>query len=410
LLAILARLGLAERDLSFFRRYLRAPIVSAGSITAAVGAGATVTPGTEPLIIQRGLIGHRYLSDMLGELVLRLFDQYVQQAGLVEMIRVVDDIGLVASAQAELVKAVQAARVFIAACGLELNQEKLGYVAIGGDASAAVDPALTDLAVRTPTWMMLSLDSTGAWRVNPAAFDSYLARVRRDLMAEPTLLPRVARYNASLTYLQTALVLKAPLGTIHRRSVGEAMARFHYSFFGEGRSIVDDVRQMIRDRYLEARTALTLPEAWLYWPITAGGLGLRQAVMLAESFAEGYSRLKTPRPQQARAAVWIRRSNEWGRWYRLLLNPVAASAPEPNTVMETLVNDFISRGAELSSGKQQTLSTYWRWALYVYGPQILDSLGSFRFLFTELVPIQLILERTLDDEDELAGEESEDDE
>jgi hypothetical protein len=62
-------------------------------------------------------------------------------------------------------------------------------------------------------------------------------------------------------------------------------------------------------------------------------------------------------------------------------------------MMETLVKDFISRGAELSAGQQKTLSPYWRWVLYIYGPQILESFGTFRFLFSELVPLQILTSR-----------------
>jgi hypothetical protein len=65
----------------------------------------------------------------------------------------------------------------------------------------------------------------------------------------------------------------------------------------------------------------------------------------------------------------------------------------PNAVMETLVKDFISRGTELSAGQQKTLSPYWRWVLYIYGPQILESFGTFRFLFSELVPLQILTSR-----------------
>ena len=61
--------------------------------------------------------------------------------------------------------------------------------------------------------------------------------------------------------------------------------------------------------------------------------------------------------------------------------------------MEALVNDFIRRGSEMSNRHQAGLSPYWRWILYIYGPQILDLLGTFRFLITELVPLQLIIQQ-----------------
>ncbi len=47
----------------------------------------------------------------------------------------------------------------------------------------------------------------------------------------------------------------------------------------------------------------------------------------------------------------------------------------------------------MSNCQQAGLSAYWRWILYIYGPQILDFLGTFRFLITELVPLQLISQK-----------------
>ena len=60
--------------------------------------------------------------------------------------------------------------------------------------------------------------------------------------------------------------------------------------------------------------------------------------------------------------------------------------------MEQLVDDFIRRGGEVSGRGQTGLTPYWRWVVYTYGPALLEALGTFRFLMTELVPLQLILE------------------
>jgi hypothetical protein len=65
--------------------------------------------------------------------------------------------------------------------------------------------------------------------------------------------------------------------------------------------------------------------------------------------------------------------------------------------MKTLLDDFIARGSEISAGKQSGLAPYWRWVLCTYGPQILQRFGTFRFLITELVPLQLIRGRLVED-------------
>jgi hypothetical protein len=100
---------------------------------------------------------------------------------------------------------------------------------------------------------------------------------------------------------------------------------------------------------------------------------------------------------QERSVGWQVRSNGWAAFYASHLLEVTPAAPDERTVMETLVADFIARGVELSSGKQQNLSTYWRWVLYMYGPQLLERFGTFRFLETALVPQQLIVQRQLGD-------------
>jgi hypothetical protein len=76
-----------------------------------------------------------------------------------------------------------------------------------------------------------------------------------------------------------------------------------------------------------------------------------------------------------------------------LTTEIQAGEPAANTVMETLVTDFIHRGSEMTNRHQAGLSPYWRWILSIYGPQMLDLLGTFRFLITELVPLQLIIQK-----------------
>jgi hypothetical protein len=82
--------------------------------------------------------------------------------------------------------------------------------------------------------------------------------------------------------------------------------------------------------------------------------------------------------------------------YDCMMQSIKTDIPNPEVGNEkTLVNDFIERGSKLSSGRQQNLTVYWRWILYTYGPQILDYFGTFRFLMTELVPLQLITQGRL---------------
>jgi Reverse transcriptase (RNA-dependent DNA polymerase) len=369
LLSILNRFGLTESELGFMRRYLRVRMDDAGQARVA-SAGAP---------------HHRRLSDLLGELPLRLMDMYVERVARVQMIRYIDDITLLAASPEEAVKAWEAVRSFCAACGLALNMEKCGAVCVGG---GVLPP---ELPQRAPRWLLLTLDVDGQWAADAAGLEIELERAHRHITHAPSTLERVRQYNATLAHLEQSLAIAAPLGEAHRKSVRAAFARCQHALFGADADAA--LREMIRERFVGDGVTAELPEAWLYWPVTAGGLGLRQAQLRAASYAGAFARRTPVAVPDERPGDWQRHNNPWANFYRSLLATVSPIAPEPNVMMETLVKDFISRGAELSAGQQQTLSPYWRWILYIYGPQILESFGTFRFLFSELVPLQILTSR-----------------
>jgi hypothetical protein len=374
LLSILSRFGLTERELGFMRRYLRVRMDEGRD-------------GGQVQIARAGVPHHRRLSDQLGELVLRLMDLYVERAARVQVIRFIDDVTLLAASPEEAVKAWEAVRTFCAACGLTLNMEKCGTVCVG---SGAVP---SELPQRAPRRLLLTLDAQGHWEADAADLEVELERARRQIAHAPSILQRVRQYNATLAHLEQVLAIAAPLGEAHRESVRAAYAHCQNTLFGSDTDAVAGLRAMIRERFVGNGVTAELPEAWLYWPITAGGLGLRQAQLRAASYAEAFARRTPVAVPDERPGDWQRRNNPWSRFYGALLPAVSPVAPVPNARMETLVKDFISRGAELSAGQQTTLSPYWHWVLYLYGPQILESFGTFRFLFSELVPLQILTSR-----------------
>ncbi len=231
--------------------------------------------------------------------------------------------------------------------------------------------------------------------MNRAAFDAYVEQVKEQIAQAPSIIACVEAYNSAVAYFEHTLAIRAPLGEAHRQSIADAIAHFHYALFDDTTGIVARLRHQISERFLTNDATVQLPESWFYWPITAGGLGLKQPAMLAASYAERYAQQKTVAAPDVRGADWQRRNNDWSRFYAHHLVLIEPTTPISNNVMETLVQDFISRGKQLSGGKQQSLSAYWRWVLYSYGSQLLDHFGTFRFLFTELVPVQLITQRYL---------------
>ncbi len=215
------------------------------------------------------------------------------------------------------------------------------------------------------------------------------------------MLAKVEVYNQAARELLADLAVDVRLGRPHRDRIREAATRFHHRLAGE-RGIADLLREDIRAGFLGHDATVEIPEAWLYFPITAGGLSLRHPLVEIAAYALADDR--APEAPRERRRDWQLRDNRWAAYYRSWLREVEPKAPSQTVVMESLVADFIKRGTQMSGKPQHDLGTYWRWILYTYGPQIVDRFGSFRFLTTELVPLQLILQgRVLGDGDSLGA-------
>lgn len=379
ILTILERLGVAETDRQFFARFLTPPLHSNGEDTA-------------PIRMTRGVPMNFTLSALFADLLLRLMERYIRKGARVRIIRQIDDICLLTPYSDDAIAGWQRIHEFCDACGLEVNDTKSGAVCLGG---ALPEGLPTDL----PRWGMLELDASGEWRVHRPTLDAYRERSRKRVLDTLSLLSRVQLYNADTHYLINTLCLGANLGDTHRGEVYEAVREFHQSFFAPDQGILAGLRQTIRERFPLDEGRDDIPDAWVYWPITAGGLGLKNPLLIAGQYAEAYEKLKKVAVPTERDTDWETGSNDWSRFYEMLLDPLSPDTPAQTPVMQTLTNDFIKRGGEITAGKQKDLSPYWRWVLYTYGPQILQRFGTFRFLITELVPLQLISQQRVGDGD-----------
>src|SRR4051794_39909007 len=113
-------------------------------------------------------------------------------------------------------------------------------------------------------------------------------------------------------------------------------------------------RAAIRERFLsDVGRPATIPEGWVHWPITAGGLGLMNPLVTVGQYAEGDRKRKRVAIPGACTVGWDLLANEWGVYYGSLLESVDPIEPAETKVMKTLVDDFIARGSDLSVGRQQ---------------------------------------------------------
>ncbi|TWT91596.1 hypothetical protein Pla100_49870 [Neorhodopirellula pilleata] len=62
----------------------------------------------------------------------------------------------------------------------------------------------------------------------------------------------------------------------------DALQTFENDFFGNGESIFDGLKSLIEETH--QGELQEVPLAWMLWPITAGGLGLRSATVLCGQY------------------------------------------------------------------------------------------------------------------------------
>jgi hypothetical protein len=374
LAALFDRLGFPPAWKAFFDRYLKVRMKGAG----------------RPRPVRRGLLLDHTLGAVFAELLLWLLDIHVYQATRVRLFRVVDDLYFTASTHELALAAWRAVGEFCAACGLETNAAKSGSVCLFGRADTR------GLPDGPPRWGLLRLQPDTTWAVDEPALDRLQERIREEIGAVPAVLALVARTNDYLSYLLRNLGVRVALDAGHLERVGRRLARLFQGLFGPGHGVADEVHRRVGERFLDARLREGgLPEALLYWPITAGGLGLTDPFAQLAAYGKARAALAELRPPaQPFEPRW---AGAWASYYRSLVRLLTPAKPDDTPAMQQLMNDFIARGTKVSGRKQAGLSPYWQWVVYTYGPQLLESLGTFRFLLTELVPLQLIFQNRIGD-------------
>lgn len=364
-LRLLEDVGLSAEWRRFIASYLRMPI----------------SDGVKTRTPARGLPLGLTLSRLLSEVLLAHLDASVRLATTrpVHLIRLVDDVVVVTDSAADLARAWDAIGEFARAAGLSINAAKTGAIAINGALPAKVPQA-------PPRFGLLELTSDGELVPSARALSETRARVAARLAATPSLLERVEIYNAEMRACIHGLCPAARFGRAHRRRIGRAIRDFDLALGARAR-----LRAELARRYFEGRR--TVPDAWLHWPRSAGGLGMLDPALelLQYRKSKPIERPATPPTKDPKSV------SDWRAYYLALLEPIAPAPPATHAAMDALARDFEQRLGEMkgrdataAAGEAVSLAPYWRWVLATHGPDVLDWLGTYRFLLKSLVPLHLI--------------------
>jgi hypothetical protein len=256
---ILRFFGVSDRWINFFRKALEAPMqfIKDGK-DAPVQVRKRGTPISGPL------------SDFLGEAVLFCLDFAVnQRTDGARLFRLHDDIWFWGSEKScEL--GWNAMCEFSKLMGLEFNSEKTGCVRIGGKKPGS------SLPIGDVRWGFLKLDSaSGQFLIDQEQVDEHIKELRRQLAACRSVFDWIQAWGVyGSRFFTTNFGRPANCqGQAHVDMMLETFERIQRALFADvpGGSVTAMVRNMISERF----GVHDIPEGYLYFPMSMGGLDLR---------------------------------------------------------------------------------------------------------------------------------------
>jgi hypothetical protein len=356
---LLAGLGLPPRCWSFVQRFVQLPLPG--------GARA-----------RRGIpLGYK-LSVVIADALLRVLDAQIFQATQTRAIRFVDDIYFVSAERRQVIAAWETIERFCADCGLKVNEQKSGAICVGGSVPE-------QLPSGPFSWGLLDLDEGGRWIPSAERLEAFVEQLRAAVNRSQSALELISQYNGYVNQIIRKLGPFAPLdggARPHIDKVIAAVAAVHRRCPAEP-GITAHLRGLLEQRFAEVLEAQPIPDALLYWPIAAGGLGLCNPLLVMVGFRH-WAEIERATPS-APAGAWRDESSEsaWLSFYRQLLSPRGLRRPQIPPRLEG------SRAA-LAAGAD-VVSCYWDWVISSYGELLLERYGSFSLLIPQLMPMQLVV-------------------
>ncbi|KAL9006278.1 MAG: hypothetical protein Q9188_000935 [Gyalolechia gomerana] len=264
--AVLDFLGVKDRWLKFFRKFLETPLKFVQD-----GPQATTN------IRRCGIPIDHALSDALGESVLFCLDFAVNQATRTNLYRFHDDLWFWGQEDV-CVKAWETIGEFSRVMGLSMNEEKTGAVQVTqGSVLSELSKSLPKGKVQ---WGFLRLDPSGTWIINDEEVDQHIEELRRQLKACKSVMATVQAWNVYVSRF-LANNFGRPQNCLGQRHIDMVITTFDKiqqrlfkDAFGSS-SLVDYLKKTIAEKF----NVKDLPDGFFYFPIELGGLDVRNPLI-----------------------------------------------------------------------------------------------------------------------------------
>lgn len=259
ILTVLEFIGMSKTWLGFFRAFLEAPIRFPGE--------------KEARVRKRGTPISYSLSVVCGEAVLFMMDFAVnQRANGLYLYRMHDDLWLWDADATKVADGWDEMNKFAALVGLTFNKPKTGSAYVGPTHAATSRLPPGDIR-----WGFLKFETEkGRFVIDQKDVDVHIKEMKRQLDSTKSIFGWVNAYNKYMAFfIKNFGGLPANcVGKDHICDMIDTLARIQHGLFADGGAI-GYLRKTIKDRFDTA----DLPEGYFYFPLSSGGLDLRNSML-----------------------------------------------------------------------------------------------------------------------------------
>lgn len=301
--AVLDFLGVPDRWLQFFRKFLEAPV-------RFVHDG----PSAQIQIRKCGIPISHALSTSMGEAVLFVLDFAVNQSTSANLYRFHDDLWFWGQ-EDTTAKAWKAIKRFAEVTGLSMNEDKTGSIHITEVPTKTPSPD-TELPKGQIHWGFLIMEETGRWAIDIKQIDQHIRELRLQLSACKSLMSYIQAWNMYVTKF-FVVNFGQPAQCLGRRHIDmaiEAFSRVQHGLFAAGHTTNMSVTETLKTKLAERFNVKNVPDGFLYFPTELGGLDLQNPtipLLLVRESADKNPRERLQRALEAEEGLYEQAKNAY---------------------------------------------------------------------------------------------------
>ena len=418
---IMAYFGVSPKWLSFFQKFLQAPLKFADGITA---------PSRTR---QRGVPEAHVLSDVFSEVILFCLDFSVNQSTKGQQLyRMHDDLWLWSSNQDTCVKAWKSILDFANVIGVNMNEEKSESAYFCSNDVMNIEPS-QELPVGTVRWGFLRLERTasgaGRFVIDQSIVSTHIAALKQHLFPNSaesqSIFTWIRAWNTYASkFFSTNFGIPANCyGLEHVDDILFTLQRMQSEVFSDhGGSVTSYLKSEIHARF----GISDVPDAFLYFPTYRGGLELHspfipfisiraalpgdpfEAVRGSEEWEreeydaaradfdndrvdrEGYIPHPKWKPENEKEVDKFFSFEEFKKWREEF-------GQDSDDKLVAIFNQLLERASDIPLSNTLPVSTgsngqtsYESWVTQLYGPEMLNRFGSFEIAEKGWLPVGMV--------------------